>query len=306
LKKTICLLLIVSLLVAMAAVIGCGSSEKKPESVAEEKAEVKTEKVTVGDIEVAYRSHGEGYPLVMIMGYGGTMDLWDPDVLDALAEKYRVITFDNRGMGETTAGTMEFTMEQFADDTVGIMDALVINRAHVLGWSMGTNIATELALRNPDMVNKLILYAADPGGEQAIQPAPEVMGEMTDTSGTPRERNERLVKLLFPPDWLEKHGEELQAVLSGATETSEPENIARQTTAMESWPGSYDRLPQITSQSMLLTGTEDILTPPGNSLLMVQKVPGAWLVQLEGGGHGVMFQYPDEFSRTVLDFLSAP
>ena len=142
----------------------------------------------------------------MIMGYSGTMDLWDPDMLDALAEKHRVITFDNRGMGETTAGTREFTMEQFADDTAGLIDALGIDRAHVLGWSMGTNIVTELALRNPDMVNKLILYAADPGGEQAIQPTPAVMKEMTDTSGTPRERDERLVKLLFPPDWLDKHG----------------------------------------------------------------------------------------------------
>lgn len=305
-KKTICLVLIASVVVAMAAVIGCGSSEEKPESVAEEKAEVKTEKVTVGDIEVAYRSHGEGYPLVMIMGYSGTMDLWDPDMLDALAEKHRVITFDNRGMGETTAGTREFTIEQFAIDTAGLLDALGIDRAHVLGWSMGTNIATELALRNPDMVNKLVLYAADPGGEQAIQPTPEVMKEMTDTSGTPRERDERLVKLLFPPDWLDKHGGELQTVLYGATETSEPENIDRQTTAMESWPGSCDRLPQMKSQSMLLTGTEDVLTPPGNSLLMVEKIPGAWLVQLEGGGHGMMFQYPDEFSGLVLDFLSAP
>jgi alpha-beta hydrolase superfamily lysophospholipase len=133
-KKTTCMLLIASVVVAMAAVIGCGKTgDKVPESVAEEKAEVKTEKVDVGDIEVAYRSHGEGYPLVLIMGYSGTMDLWDPDMLNALAAGHRVITFDNRGMGETTAGTREFTVEQFADDTAGLMDALGINRAQVLG-----------------------------------------------------------------------------------------------------------------------------------------------------------------------------
>jgi len=111
-------------------------------------------KARVGDTKMAYWTYGEGYPLVMIMGYSGTMDMWDPNVIDALSAYYKVIVFDNRGMGKTTTGTRKFTIEQFADDTAGLMDALAIDQAHVLGWSMGTEIAQELTLRHPEKVNK--------------------------------------------------------------------------------------------------------------------------------------------------------
>lgn len=95
------------------------------------------QKVKVGDIEVAYREYGAGFPLVKIVGFASTMDGGDPELVAALAERFRVITFDNRGMGETSAGTRPFEIEQFAEDTAGLMDALGIERAHVFGISMG-------------------------------------------------------------------------------------------------------------------------------------------------------------------------
>ena len=94
----------------------------------------------VDDITMAYWTYGAGYPLVMIMGFSGTMDMWDPTVITELSARYQVIVFDNRGMGKTTAGTREFTIEQFADDTAGLMSALGLEQAHVLGWSMGTEL----------------------------------------------------------------------------------------------------------------------------------------------------------------------
>jgi pimeloyl-ACP methyl ester carboxylesterase len=108
----------------------------------------------------------------MIMGYRGTQDYWDPTVIEMLSRKYKAITFDNRGMGATIAGTRPFTMRQFADDTAGFMDALGITKTNVLGWSMGTNTAQDLVLAYPQKVNKLVLYAADTGGPRAILPAP--------------------------------------------------------------------------------------------------------------------------------------
>ncbi|MDY6794885.1 MAG: alpha/beta hydrolase [Actinomycetota bacterium] len=298
---------IIVLAVASTAFCGCGAKDKEgPETIAEQKAEAPLEKVDVEDIEVAYRVYGEGETLIVIMGFSGTMDIWSPDLIDNLARSYRVIVFDNRGMGETTAGTEEFTIERFAADTAGFMDALGIDGSHVLGWSMGTEIAQELTLDYPDKVNGLILYAADPGGEQAVQPSSDVLKELEDTSGTVRERGERLLKLLVPMDWLAEHGEELEEIFSGSTEQASPQNVARQAEAMEKWRGSYDRLPEIESDTMLLTGTDDILTPPENSLIMVDRIPGAWLVQLQGGGHGVMFQYPEQMARIITVFLSSP
>lgn len=263
-----------------------------------------TKTVAVGDIEVAYQIFGEGEPLLLIMGYSGTMDLWAPEMLKELASKYQIIIFDNRGMGKTTASDKEFTIERFADDTRGLLDALGIEHAHVLGWSLGTYIAQELALRYPDRVEKLILYAGDCGGKEAIYPGPEIMDALGDTSASSRERGEKLLATLFPEKWLKEHPDP-RTYFPKMTETSSPENVERQYQAWQKWKGTYSRLTKITQPTLLITGTDDINTPWQNSLIMIDLIPGAWLVQLEGGGHGVMYQYPKKFSRIVLTFLAS-
>ena len=141
----------------------------------------------------------------MIMGYGSTMKLWEPGLIRALSSHFKVIVFDNRGMGNTEAGQRPFTIEQFADDTAGLMDALGIRQAHVLGWSMGAMIAEEVVLRHPGKVNKLVLYAAHCNAS-LFPPSPEVIQKLTDPSGTPQEQGMRFISLLFPPDWLQSHG----------------------------------------------------------------------------------------------------
>ena len=256
----------------------------------------------VGDINMEYRTLGKGYPLIMIMGFSGTMDLWASDALDILSSHYKVITFDNRGMGGTSAGSRKFTIEQFADDTAGLMEALGIDRAYVLGWSMGTEIAQELTLRHPEKVTRLVLYAAD-CSMKACPPSPDVLKKMNDTSGTPEEQGKRLISLLFPQNWIKSHVDDIEKLFSGRMRDSSPENIERQGIAMDSWKGSCNRLSQIKCPTLLITGTDDILTPPQNSYMMVDKIPGAKLVTLENGGHGVMYQYPEKFCDAVIDFL---
>jgi pimeloyl-ACP methyl ester carboxylesterase len=265
-----------------------------------EKIPMKT--VQVDDIQIAYKEFGRGYPLVLIMGYSGTMDIWDAVMLKDLSRNFRVIIFDNRGMGGSTATDKEFTIELFAQDTAHFMDALGLKRSHVLGYSMGTGIAQELALQYPEKVNKLILYAADCGGSEAIPPLPEVMRQLTDTSGPAEEREERLIKLMLPEKWL-KDTPDYRKLLPRVKETSSMANIDRQTKAMEDWKGCCSRLPMIVQDTLLIAGTDDVLTPPGNSLMMVQQIPRAWLVQLDGGGHGVMYQRPRQFARILVTFL---
>ncbi len=259
-------------------------------------------RVQVGDISMGYRVSGDGYPLVLITGFGGTMDMWDPDVISVLSQHYRVIVFDNRGMGETTAGERTFSIEQFADDAAGFIDSLGIRRAHVLSWSMGTEIALELVLRHPDKVDRLILYAGDYQVD-ACPPSPEVFQTLTDTSGSPGERGTRMMGLLFPPEWLASNLDHVIDVFSGFTETASAENIQKQAEAMDSWTGAEDRLCLIESPTLLITGTEDVLTPPQNSLMLLEGIPVARLEQIENGGHGVMYQYPEFFAGLVLDFL---
>jgi len=260
------------------------------------------QKAHVNDIDIAYKVFGEGEPLVLIMGYGSAMDLWPPRFLDLLSRSYKVVVFDNRGMGYSTAPPGNFSIEEMADDAAGLLDALEIEQAHVLGWSMGSLVAQEVALRHPEKVDKLVLYAPNCGGAEAVQPAPEVLEELTNTSGTPEEVGMRLFGLLFPPEFL-KENPEFYKEFPMPTEPSHPENMGRQAEAIAAWNGSCDRLYQMDCPVLLVAGTDDVITPPENSLLMTERIPGSWLVRFEGAGHGLMYQYPERLAIIVSAFL---
>ena len=258
--------------------------------------------VQVGDIKMGYRTYGNGYPLMMIMGYGSTMKLWEPDLIRALSSFFKVIIFDNRGMGNTDAGQRPFTIEQFADDTAGFMEVLGLGQAHILGWSMGALIAEEIGLRHPDKVNKLILYAAHCNAS-LFPPAPEVIKKLTDLSGTPQEQGMRFISTLFPPDWLRNNGVRIKEIFFRPMGKTPSEILAKQSAAIGSWKGICDRLPEINAPTLVIAGAEDALVPPQNARYLTEKIPKAQLFLFEGGGHGLMFQYPDKFSVKAIDFL---
>lgn len=259
--------------------------------------------VRVGDIDMGYRIMGDGYPLVLITGYGATMDVWDPVVLSELSSRYKVIIFDNRGIGRTSASAKGFTIEGMAADTLGLMDALKVEKAHVLGWSMGTFVATELALRHPDRVDKLVLYAGTCGWDDpvTVKAAPEVDAALMDLTGAPEERARRFISILFSRQWLDDH-----PGFAGGLPRPEipalPVNIERQGKAIRGWAGTCGRLPGLARPTLVITGTEDIVIPPANSVLMASRIPGAWLIRMPGG-HANMYQYPRTFSRYIAAFL---
>lgn len=258
--------------------------------------------VRIDDIDVAYKDFGQGTPLLLITGYGATMDLWPPGVLANLSSNHRVIIFDNRGMGNTTASNKTFSIPLFADDAAGLMDALNIGRADVLGWSMGADVAQELVLRHPGKVNRLILYAGSPGGNESVPASPAVIEKLTNTSGSAREQGERLFSLLFPASWLRAHPDS-RAYFPIPTETSPPESYVRQADAMASWNGTFSRLPDIRSPTLVLTGTEDVISVPANAFVIGGRIPVSWVIQVPGGGHGMMYQFPEQFGRVVTFFL---
>lgn len=262
---------------------------------------LKLQRTPVDDVQIAYKTFGRGEPLLLIMGFSGTMDMWPARFLAGLLPHYKVIVYDSRGIGESNASDKKFSIELFADDAKGLLDALGIEKAHVLGWSMGTNVAQELVLRHPEKVKKLILYAADCGGKEMVQPE-EPLKIVTDTSGTLKEREARVMKVLFPEEWLEGHPN-IREFFPFPKERSVVENVNRQAQAMFEWQGSYSRLGEIKQPTLLITGTEDVIPPPINSFIIGEKIPGAWVAQIKGGGHGAMFQYPEEFLRIVLLFL---
>jgi pimeloyl-ACP methyl ester carboxylesterase len=302
-NMTVCTAVSIFTILLVTAILVTGCVGSAPEAAPSTNiTEVQVQTVHAGDIDIAYKTIGTGEPIVMIMGFSGTMDLWDTEFIGQLAGHHRVIVFDNRGMGRTTASDAPFSIELFADDTAALLDALNISRAHVLGWSMGANIAQEMTLRHPTRVDTLILYAGDCGGTQAVPPTPAVLTELTNATGTDEERGERLLGLLFPRSWFASHPN-VFSYFPHVTESSSPKSIERQGMAMALWNGTYDRLPQITQKTLVITGTEDVITPPRNAFVIGERIPGAWVVQLKGSGHGLMYQDPDGLSETVLFFL---
>ncbi|MHB8118011.1 MAG: alpha/beta fold hydrolase [Methanothrix sp.] len=178
-----------------------GNSTEQARTLASD--DIKT--VQVGDIKIAYKVQGQGEPLVMIIGSTGTMDYWPTQFLDSFSSNYQVIVFDNRGMGYTTASSANFFISQFANDTAGLIDALGIKQANVLGISMGSFIAQELAIEHPEKVKRLILLASYCGGSQAIQADPEIakkMPDMSNLSNLSREELMRTGEALYPKKWL--------------------------------------------------------------------------------------------------------
>jgi len=230
------------------------------------------------------------------------MNLWEPALLRSLAASFQVIVFDHRGMGISEMGSKPFSIPQFADDTAGLMDALGLPKAHVLGWSMGALIAEEVALRHPGKVDKLVLYAAHCNAD-LFPPDPEIIKKMTDPSGTPEEQGMRFISVLFPADWLQSHGDRMKEIFYRPMGNTPPEVIGKQSMAIGSWPGCCDRLGDIKNSTLLIAGVDDLLVPVQNSRYLAEKIPNARLALSDNSGHGLMFQFPDQFVKTVMDFL---
>jgi pimeloyl-ACP methyl ester carboxylesterase len=259
-------------------------------------------KIHVGDIDIAYKTFGKGDPILLINGYSFTMDSWDPTLLETLASNYTVIIFNNRGIGNTTSGTKQFSIEQFANDTAGLLEALNIKKADVLAWSLGGRIAQELTLNYPDRVGKLILYAIGCGGEESVPQSQEVRNEFVNGTGTAEDRIARLVPLFFPQEWRNENPNYLENIPK-TTETILNQTLNKQIEAAANAPSTCDRLKNITQPTLVIVGTDDAATPAANSLRMAELIPGSWFVQIKGGGHGLMYQYPEQFSNIVKTFL---
>ena len=135
--------------------------------------DIPLEKVRVGDIDIAYKMFGKGDPILLFNGASDSMDAWDPSFLTGLSSNHTVIVFDQRGIGNTTAGSKPYTYQQLANDTAGLMDALKIPKADVMGYSLGSYLAQQFTMMYPDKVNGLILVASSCGGKDGIPKPPE-------------------------------------------------------------------------------------------------------------------------------------
>jgi pimeloyl-ACP methyl ester carboxylesterase len=255
-------------------------------------------------IEIYYEVHGEGPPLLLIMGLGANATAWWKQV-PVFSERYRVIAFDNRGAGRSEKPVQPYTIAQMADDAAALMDALGVPSSHVFGMSLGGMIAQEYALRYPERVQSLVLGGTTPGGPRAVRAGAEVLAFFATVGTMTREMAiERGMSLLYSDSFIEANREALlQRALELAALMAPPHALQRQLMAALSF-NAFDRLGRIEAPSLVLSGTADKIVPHANSALLVQGIGGSRLVEFHGAGHGFLVECADATNEAVLDFLA--
>ena len=274
------------------------------------KAEVKY--AQVGDVKLAYYIRGEGQPLLMINGFLSTMSLWDPALLAELSKNHQLIVFDNRGVGlSTDTAENNTTMEQMADDAAGLVKKLGFKKVNILGWSMGARIAQQFLIRHPDVINKAVLAAANPGGSYQIPASEDVESKLNNPNIPEMEK----LGLVFTDNAAGKLaatevlGRIKLAVENGALpndfkvskETTVRQDRAR-TTLWSSNQSNFENLKNIKTPVLITDGRYDVIDIPKNSQLIASQIPYSWLAYYDGG-HAFLFQQYGRFAETVNAFL---
>jgi pimeloyl-ACP methyl ester carboxylesterase len=248
---------------------------------------------------------GQGEPLLLICGTSQSYRLWAP-LLPALTARYRVITYDHRGIGTSDRGEGPISMAALADDAAALLSALSVDRAHVLGWSLGSTVAQELALHHPERVASLVL-AATWGRTDAYQ-ASVFTGLSHPWRTGHRDAALTALSIAYSPELLNSPD---FLPLMQQLEPLFPSTPSQMATVAEQWDAdlahdALDRLEQITVPTLVIGGAQDLLTPPDLGRAVADRIPGARFELIAGAGssHAALMERPEEFADLALGLLS--
>jgi pimeloyl-ACP methyl ester carboxylesterase len=264
--------------------------------------------IQANGIQIAYSLTGSGQPILLISGVGYDAWFWHK-IVPALSEHYQVITFDNRGSGESAKPHGPYTVSMLAADTAGLLDSINLKNAIVLGHSLGGFIAQELAITRRDLVSHLILASTNHGGPDVIPITPEALQILTDRNGNPTELVKRGIAIATAPGFAERQPEVMQELLT--YRFTNPVPPAQYTAQVMAGAGmaaftSEDiatRMAAITMPTLILFGEHDRVVPPGNATLLAEKLPNAQIAILPEAGHIFPIEQPEATVNTIFKFL---
>jgi len=259
----------------------------------------------INKIRMHYEVSGHGDGVLLINGLSAPAANWALQA-QALAQHFTVVTFDNRGVGETDLPPEPvYSTGQLADDAAGILKSLKIQRAHVIGASMGGTIAMELALRHPKLVRSLVLACTWAEGDARFLHAIESWISLAYRVPIEERHRHVIYPWIFSPEFLAKK-ENIELVFQRTLaypHQTKAEAIERQGRGILAWNGTrLKRLGAIRAPTLVLVGKDDILTPPAFSKDVVKRIRRARLSVLPGG-HGFFVEHADLFNRTLIRFL---
>ena len=256
----------------------------------------------VRDTTLYYEIHGDGPPVMLVAGLGGLGGYWAPQI-SPFARRYRVIVHDHRGTGRSEWSDVAYSVDQMAADTLGLMDALGIERAHFVGHSTGGAIGQIIALEKPERLATLVLADTWPKADAYFRWCFEVRTALLRGAGLAAYQHAAPL-FLYPPWFIDEHAEQIRAEQVASAQYTTVEIAARRIDAIL----AFDRekhLGRVRTPTLVIAAKDDILTPAYFSETLAQLIPKSRLVLLERGGHACSRTMAEEFNRHVLEFLDA-
>lgn len=256
-------------------------------------------------VTLNYQISGDGDPLLLVMGTSGNLLLWG-ELTARLSESYQVIAFDNRGLGGSERGEGTISVASMAEDASALLEALEIPRAHILGWSLGSAIAQEMALAHPEQVTSTVMYATwgrSDGFQRSVMAALRLPYAVRDM-----EAALTVAGIAFSPQILDHP--DFAAMLEPMLPAF-PQDDAQMQVTVEQWDAdlahdTLDRLAGITAPTLVVVGEQDLLTPQWQAKAVADAIPGARYEFLTGPGssHALHIERLDDLLRVVTGFLA--
>ncbi len=270
--------------------------------------DIPTRRLSAGGVEFAYRQLGPdtGVPVVFLTHLAAVLDNWDPRVVDGIAAKHPVITFDNRGVGAST-GSTPATIEEMARDAVTFIRALGLDQVDLFGFSMGGMIAQVIAQEEPRLVRKVILAGTGPAGGQGIDKVTRITYLDTARALLTRQDPKQFLFFTRTPNG-RRAGKEFLARLEERTSDRDKAisvgSFRAQLKAIHRWGRQKPAdLASIHQPVLVMNGDSDKMVPSNNTVDLDRRLPDSQLVLYPDAGHGGVFQFHEDFVKRALEFL---
>jgi pimeloyl-ACP methyl ester carboxylesterase len=271
---------------------------------------VSTQTISAGGVDFAYRELGKhhgGTPVVFLTHLAAVLDNWDPRVIDGIAAKHHVIAFDNRGIG-ASSGAPSSSIEQMADDAIAFIKAMGFQQVDLLGFSLGGMVAQEIALKEPQLVRKMVLAGTGPAGGEGISTVAGVTfldilrGVFTGQDA------KQFLFFTRTPGGIEA-GKAFLARLKERTDNRDKEisvsALLAQLEALRVWGQKSPADLSVIKQSVLVVnGDKDRMVPTANTHDLARRLPNSQLIIYPDAGHGGAFQFHADFVSSTLGFLA--
>jgi len=261
--------------------------------------------VKANGIEIYYEVTGSGPPLTLIMGLGCSTRQWEW-IVPVLADSFRIITYDNRGVGRTSKPDMEYTTDLFAEDTCALLNTLGIEKTHIFGVSVGGMIAQKFALKYPDIVDHLVLGCTMPNFYH-LPPTTEVLQRMQESQLLPPEESVEVIMRLFLSEhfFAEKPdpAAKLKEMMLAEKKEQGPDAFLRQLGAAMNHD-TQDEVKNIKVPTLVITGDLDPIAPVENSRFLAEQISNSTLAEIPGVYHAFWIERFEEACEIIKKFLS--